>query len=181
MIKKHNYRVSKKIYHLSYNTTTIAVLFSVILILSAGGTGLPLLQQQQQAYASSQLQGPPSTPSSSQPLVPSSQLLPPLPRPPTPICDPQSPTTLQLGSTGAKVTELQRVLTQVGYGSLLVGQGGAIGGEFTTSTQNAVKKFQQDNRLPVDGKIGPISWRALCTLITSVAPSPSSAGICFFC
>ena len=39
MIKKDNYRISKKVHHhdLSYSTT-IAALFSVILILSAGGT-----------------------------------------------------------------------------------------------------------------------------------------------
>jgi peptidoglycan hydrolase-like protein with peptidoglycan-binding domain len=111
-------------------------------------------------------------------------LLPPLPRPPTPICDPQSPTTLQLGSTGAKVAELQRVLTQVGYGSLLLGQGGgssgggAIGGKFTTSTQNAVKKFQQDNRLPVDGKVGPITWGILCGIIPNsfIVQLKSAAG-----
>ena len=104
MIKKDNYRISKKIHHrLSY--TTIAALFSVILILSAGGIGLPLLQQQQQqeAYASSQVQGPLSAPSSPPPSsthavppqsssqalsTPSSIQAPPLP-PPTPICDPQ--------------------------------------------------------------------------------------------
>jgi subtilisin len=113
-------------------------------------------------------------------------LLPPLPRPPTPICDPQSPTTLQLGSTGAKVAELQRVLTQVGYGSLLLGgqggggssSGGAIGGKFTTSTQNAVKKFQQDNRLPVDGKVGPITWGILCGIIPNsfIVQLKSAAG-----
>jgi peptidoglycan hydrolase-like protein with peptidoglycan-binding domain len=171
MIKKDNYRISKKIHHrLSY--TTIAALFSVILILSAGGIGLPLLQQQQQeAYASSQAQAPPqpsmpaSPPSATQAQRSSIQALP--TPPPTPICDPQSPTTLQLGSTGAKVAELQRVLTQVGYGSLLLGRsgGGAIDGKFTTSTQNAVKKFQQDNRIPVDGKVGPITWGALCEII----------------
>ena len=80
---------------------------------------------------------------------------------PTPICNPKSP-TLQLGSTGAKVAELQRDLTILGYGSLL-GQGG-IDGKFGTSTQNAVKKFQQDNRLQVDGKVGPITWAALCAM-----------------
>jgi peptidoglycan hydrolase-like protein with peptidoglycan-binding domain len=55
------------------------------------------------------------------------------------------------------------VLTQIGYGSLL-GQSG-IDGKFTTSTQNAVKKFQQDNRLPVDGKAGQLTWGALCATI----------------
>jgi peptidoglycan hydrolase-like protein with peptidoglycan-binding domain len=64
---------------------------------------------------------------------------------------------------------LQRVLAQVGYGSLLVGQaaGGISGidGKFGMPTQNAVKKFQQDNRLPVDGKVGPITWPTLCGII----------------
>jgi len=46
---------------------------------------------------------------------------------------------------------------------LLLGQGdtsgdGGIDGKFAASTQNAVKKFQQDNRLPVDGKVGQITW-----------------------
>jgi peptidoglycan hydrolase-like protein with peptidoglycan-binding domain len=55
------------------------------------------------------------------------------------------------------------VLIQVGYGSLLVGRGsgadgGGIDGKFSTPTQNAVKKFQQDNRIPIDSKVGPISY-----------------------
>ena len=141
-------------HHLS--RTIIAALFSVTLIFGMGGVSLPL-QPQQEVYASSQMQAPPPTQT-----TPSSQV-PPLPRP-TPICNPNSP-TLQFGSTGAKVVEIQRILTQIGYGPLL-GQSG-IDGKFATSTQNAVKKFQQDNRLPVDGKIGPISWRAFCTLITT--------------
>ena len=107
-------------------------------------------------------------------------------RPPTPICNPKSPATLQLGSTGAKVAELQRVLTQVGYRSLLVGQaaGGnsVIDGKFGIPTQNAVKKFQQDNRIPVDGKVGEITWGTLCGIIPnsfiiqlkSTGPSPLS-------
>jgi hypothetical protein len=96
MIKKDNYEISKKIHNHLSCTTTIAALFSVILILSAGGIGLPLLQkQQQEAYASLQAQAPPPTQT-----TPSSQV-PPIPPAPTRICDPKSPTTLQLGSTGA--------------------------------------------------------------------------------
>jgi hypothetical protein len=57
-IKKGNYkcRISKEIHRcLYYNTTTtVAALFSVILILTGSVAGLPLLQQLQQAYASSQ-------------------------------------------------------------------------------------------------------------------------------
>jgi peptidoglycan hydrolase-like protein with peptidoglycan-binding domain len=103
------------------------------------------------SYSSQTLQSTQSPPSSQMP-----------PPPPRPLCNPNSP-TLQPGSTGAKVVELQRVLTLVGYGSLL-GQSG-IDGKFATSTQNAVKKFQQDNRLPVDGKVGPVTWGALCSII----------------
>ena len=168
MIKKDNHRVSKKIHHrLSYNNTTIAALFSVILILTGTGIGLPLLQQQ--AYASSQqsegLSAPP-LPSPTQVQRPSSQVQPSSStslRISTPICGEVS--TLQLGSTGTKVAGLQRVLTQLGYGPLL-GQSG-IDGKFATSTQNAVKKFQEDSMLlmksqenimlPVDGKVGPIT------------------------
>ena len=109
-------------------------------------------QAQTQAPQSTQAPRPPTqAPQSSQ-----------VPPPPTPICNPNSP-TLQPGSAGAKVAELQRVLTQVGYGSLL-GQS-SIDGKFGLSTQNVVKKFQQDNRLPVNGIVGPITWRALCAII----------------
>jgi len=107
---------------------------------------------------------------------PQSTQAPPSPRP---ICNPNSP-TLQSDSTGAKVAELQRILTQIGYGSLV----GQADGKFATSTQNAVKKFQQDNRLPVDGKVGSITWRALCSIIPnsfivqlkSAGPGPLSPG-----
>jgi subtilisin family serine protease len=65
----------------------------------------------------------------------------------------------------------------------LLGQSG-IDGKFATSTQNAVKKFQQDNRLPVDGKVEPITWGALCSIILnsfivqlkSAGPGPLSPG-----
>lgn len=71
--------------------------------------------------------------------------------------------------------ELQRLLVQLGYGSLL-GQSG-IDGKFGTGTQNAVKKFQQDNGLQANGIVGPFIWNALCTLVSSVAPLSSSQPI----
>src|SRR5919198_3604151 len=90
--------------------------------------------------------------------------------PPTSICNPNSP-LLKLDSTGAKVIELQRYLVQLGYASLL-GQGG-IDGKFGLSTQNAVKKFQEDAGLkPVDGIVGPRTWGVLCEVMTSVAAAP---------
>jgi len=81
----------------------IAVLFSVSLIFGMGGISLPLQQLQQEAHA----QAVPPTQA-----TPSSQM-----PPPTSICNTNSP-TLQLPSTGAKVVELQRLLVQLGYGSL---------------------------------------------------------------
>jgi subtilisin family serine protease len=125
------------------------------------------------SYAS---QAGPASPQSNQ-ASPTTQA----PSPPSPICNPKSP-ALQLGSTGTRVTELQRALTQAGYGSLL-GQSG-IDGKYATSTQNAVKKFQQDNRLPVDGKVGPVTWGVLCAIIPnsfivqlkSTGPGPISPG-----
>src|SRR5215217_8596325 len=95
-----------------------------------------------------------STPSSAQ-----------VPSPLLSMCNPNSP-TLQLGFTGAKVAELQRILVQLGYGSLL-GQSG-IDGKFGQSTLNAVKNFQEDTEVtPFDGIVGPRTWVVLCDAIAS--------------
>lgn len=89
---------------------------------------------------------------------------------PQSTCNPNSP-TLQSGSTGAKVTELQGYLVQLGYGYLL-GQAG-IDGKFGLSTQKAVKNFQEDAGLkPVDGIVGPRTWSVLCEVMTSFAAAP---------
>jgi peptidoglycan hydrolase-like protein with peptidoglycan-binding domain len=142
--------------------TIVAALFSISLIFGMSVANLFLQQPaQQDIFASSQAQGVPPT----QKTTPNQMLL-----APTSTCNPNSP-TLQLGFTGTKVAELQRLLVQLGYGSML-GQGG-IDGKFGTDTQNAVKKFQQDNRLPANGIVRPVIWRTLCTLVTSAAPSPT--------
>src|SRR5215204_1192416 len=142
-------------------------LFSFILIFgTVGGVSLPLQQPQQEAYAYSQTGVPPAQKTTPSQVLPA----------PASICNPNSP-TLQLGSAGAKVTELQRILTQIGYGSLL-GQDG-VGGKFAIATQNVVKKFQQDNRLqPTDGKVGPMTWRALCSKVSAMStlPAPGAPG-----
>ena len=60
------------------------------------------------------------TPIPPQPIPPTPpQPVPPTP-PPTPVtaCDPKSK-TIRNGSTGEKVSELQRHLTQLGFGGLL--------------------------------------------------------------
>ncbi len=58
------------------------------------------------------------------------------------------------GSQGSDVTELQKLLNQNGY-SL------AEDGIFGTKTQEAVKSYQQKNKLDVDGIVGTNTWGAL--------------------
>jgi hypothetical protein len=101
MAIKGNSRIFGK-HHIS--RTIIAALFSVSLILGMSGVNLPLQQLQQEAYAQ---EVPPTQ------TTPSSQM-----PPASPICDSKQP-TLQFGLTGANVAELQRLLIQLGYGSLL--------------------------------------------------------------
>jgi peptidoglycan hydrolase-like protein with peptidoglycan-binding domain len=64
------------------------------------------------------------------------------------------PSIVQSGSTGADVERLQRDLSRLGY---QVG----VNGEFDQATENAVKKFQQDHNLTVDGIVGPQTGRQL--------------------
>lgn len=56
-------------------------------------------------------------------------------------------TTLEKGSTGAEVIRMQQALATLGY---TVGADGVFG----TQTRNAVKAFQTDQKLKVDGKAG---------------------------
>lgn len=66
----------------------------------------------------------------------------------------QIPPTLQSGATGTDVERLQRDLSQLGYQV-------AANGKFDESTETAVKKFQQDHNLTVDGIVGPQTGRQL--------------------
>ena len=65
--------------------------------------------------------------------------------------------TLRQGNSGSYVLFLQRMLE-----SNLVPVGG-IDGIFGTKTLNAVRTFQQNNGLAVDGIVGPRTWNALTT------------------
>ena len=56
--------------------------------------------------------------------------------------------TLQLGSSGSAVRSLQKRLKELGYFS------SSIDGDYGDLTENAVKLFQEQNGLTVDGKAG---------------------------
>ncbi len=57
--------------------------------------------------------------------------------------------TLRRGMRGARIHTLQKVLQDLGYFS------GPASGRFDTQTLQAVKAFQRDNQLVVDGRVGP--------------------------
>jgi peptidoglycan hydrolase-like protein with peptidoglycan-binding domain len=61
---------------------------------------------------------------------------------------------LQNGSTGADVERLQGDLSRLGYQI-------TVNGNFDASTENAVKKFQQDHNITVDGTVGAETGRQL--------------------
>lgn len=63
--------------------------------------------------------------------------------------------TFKLGSRGSGVTYLQQRLTAKGYGV------GAIDGIFGIKTLEAVKAFQAENSLVVDGIVGSKTWAKL--------------------
>ena len=72
-----------------------------------------------------------------------------------PAATPSTPTMttaiLRKGSTGPEVKSLQKKLLQIGY---YLGSYGADG-DYGDATVTAVRKFQKDNSLAVDGEAGP--------------------------
>lgn len=87
------------------------------------------------------------------------------PEPATPA--PVSYNTLKKGDIGTEVVTLQQALAELGYLS------GAADGNFGTGTQNAVKKFQEDNGLDADGIAGRMTLEALFAK-SSVTPIPET-------
>lgn len=63
--------------------------------------------------------------------------------------------TIKRGSKGTDVTYLQQRLTAKGY---YVGQ---IDGDFGRKTENAVKAYQDEHGLTIDGIVGPKTWAVL--------------------
>ncbi|HHT65373.1 MAG TPA: spore cortex-lytic enzyme [Clostridiales bacterium] len=78
--------------------------------------------------------------------------------------------SLYWGSTGSKVTEVQRKLKQWGY------YDGPIDGVYGQATYDAVIWFQRKHGLKQDGVIGTQTANAMGVTLTSGAAAPSSAG-----
>lgn len=62
---------------------------------------------------------------------------------------------LKKGCKGEDVTALQGILIALGY------ELGEADGSFGGKTENAVKEFQEENDLDVDGSVGKNTWNAL--------------------
>lgn len=65
--------------------------------------------------------------------------------------------TIRKGNMGELVKQLQTKLSALGYDLGICG----IDGDFGQATEKAVKAFQKDHGLKVDGIVGPLTWEAL--------------------
>jgi hypothetical protein len=72
--------------------------------------------------------------------------------------------TYRLGSSGEEVRQIQARLQALGH------YRGPIDGAFGGGTEAAVKIFQRNTGLKVDGAVGPITWNAL---FNAEVPAPS--------
>ena len=81
----------------------------------------------------------------------------------------EPPETLQYGSTGEAVKELQRNLQALGFFD------GNIGGNYLTLTEQAVRDYQQARGLTVDGIATPELQRAIAAEAQGNAPTDTPA------
>lgn len=83
--------------------------------------------------------------------------------------------TLRNGSTGADVIELQNALISIGYSC---GSWGADG-DFGDATEGAVREFQKDHDLEIDGVVGVKTFKAL-TEAANAEPNKTGSVITIF-
>lgn len=76
-------------------------------------------------------------------------------------------TTLKSGSKGSAVALMQSMLISCGYALPKYGADGSFGAE----TLSAVKQFQQNHGLTVDGVVGKLTYAALLQAYSHVLPS----------
>ena len=74
--------------------------------------------------------------------------------------------TIRRGSKGPEVGECQTMLVKLGYD---IGACG-IDGDFGRATEKAVREFQGDHKLVVDGVVGPMTWDALDKAVAQLDP-----------
>lgn len=87
----------------------------------------------------------------------------PLPYTPAPSATPQG--SLKLGSNGQDVRNVQSKLKALGFYK------GTVDGDFGEGTEAAVKAFQKQYKLTVDGKVGAATLKALASARATAKPS----------
>lgn len=85
---------------------------------------------------------------------------------------------LRQGMTGPQVEMLQLALLRAGYS--IKGANNGIDGIFGNSTYLAVRQFQKDNGLSVDGIVGPATWKKLRPYITGYISYSVKSGDTFY-
>jgi cell wall hydrolase len=88
----------------------------------------------------------------------------------TNVAENQDPNNLKLGDSGDKVKALQTWLTDYGYYT------GAIDGNFGAATEEAVKQFQIEASIQVDGKVGNQTQTAMAKWDQFLAKVEAAAG-----
>jgi hypothetical protein len=73
------------------------------------------------------------------------------------------------GSKGEEVSRVQRRLQELGLYQ------GAVDGNFGGETELAVRRFQREHRLDVDGAVGPLTWQGLFPAAGDI-PAPALLG-----
>lgn len=81
----------------------------------------------------------------------------------------EAATVLEVGSKGTNVTKVQERLIKYGYLE------GEADGRYGEATRDAVRWFQRNNGLTVDGKVGPATAAALGVTLTSSASTAASS------
>ena len=84
---------------------------------------------------------------------------------------PSGQPTLRRGSKGDAIRELQTMLDKLGYD---LGPCG-IDGDFGKATEAAVRSFQSDHRLTVDGIAGPATYAELEKSVNAISVKPEEA------
>lgn len=85
---------------------------------------------------------------------------------------PHQQACLAEGARGSAVATLQAELSQLGYSGDR-GRPLKADGDFGIRTRHAVERFQHDNHLTVDGKVGPRTQQAIHSAVQQCASPPS--------
>ena len=77
--------------------------------------------------------------------------------------------TIRKGNMGELVKQCQTMLQQLGYDLGICG----VDGDFGTATEKAVRAFQKDHKLAVDGVVGKNTWTALQQAVDALQSQPA--------